>query len=194
MKSTTPHRPCSPIHLHVRPAPCLDPPFDDQRCHRPRDMDMLPLPESSAPGNPQDGRRHPFHRPLVRRTTTTAWEATPRLGREEPHSGHAAVRRFASICSEVINGYRPISHLRPLTRPARLSDVTEQLLRCTKGTQRSASGRQNIKIRRIRVFEPVPGVAEAAIVLDYGGWCLAMAVRMERTQHGWQCCVLHAVL
>ncbi|MBN1174775.1 MAG: hypothetical protein JXA67_21625 [Micromonosporaceae bacterium] len=180
--------------LRVRPAPLLDPPFDDEGQRGQITMDMLPLPTPMTASAPPQGPRPVSRRPEGRRDTGRAVEGYARTPEQDGGcTGRAAARRFASLCVEVINGFRPVTHLRQLTLPQRLADVTGQLLRSTRCYRGRGRTQPMVRIRRIRVCEPTRDVVEAAIVLDCRGACWAMVIRLERSHQGWQCSVLQIV-
>jgi hypothetical protein len=132
-----------------------------------------------------------------------------------------AVRRFVRLCLEIFNGYRPAGHVRPLTSPAEAATIIEQVwlvleraagrghpspalrdsaaLRSSPGLgRRRAAGRPArgpaaVVVRRALICEPRDGVAEAAVVLDAGGRCMALAVRLERRRDRWLCTAARAV-
>ncbi|WP_460493961.1 Rv3235 family protein [Dactylosporangium cerinum] len=98
---------------------------------------------------------------------------------------HAAAQRFVGMCVEILNGYRPAAHLRRVTHPKHCSAVTDQLIRRTVRVRMppSHAARQGhlVRVRRMLVNEPLPGVAELVAVLEQGPAVWAMAVRLERT-------------
>ena len=97
------------------------------------------------------------------------------------------------FCVEVINGFRPVTHLRRLTKPQRFADVADQILRRTARLRKAQGSRQQVRVRRIQMTEPRTGVVEAAVVLDHGGRCWAMAIRLEQGPTGWQCTVIQVI-
>ncbi len=178
--------------LRIRRAPAIDPPFDDDCEGPPAGMDMLPLTGSLFTLAPAAARRPAPGRPEATRPGT-ARGRTVASEQEGGCSGAAAARRFVRSCVEVINGYRPVAHLRPLTPPQRFVAVTDQLLRRTTRLRMSPAGRFQVRILRIRTCDPTPGAVEAAAVLGHGERCWAMAVRMERGPAGWQCVLVQVV-
>jgi hypothetical protein len=220
--------------FRVRSAPQLEAPFDDD----PELPRIEPAPHLAAPG-----RRH--------------------SGGLAPGSSAPAAARYVQVCLEVLNGFRPTSHLRTLTGPVEFDDVLRQLrfrrnaphrrldadaapaantsavrsgtiagtARGTAnpnaargatiagtarntGTVRSArlapgdsggapsrglterqagSGRQVFRLRRLRVAEPLPGIAEVVAVLDHGDGALALAMRLEARAGHWLCTLVQVV-
>ncbi|MET7393546.1 Rv3235 family protein [Dactylosporangium sp. NPDC005572] len=166
----------------VRAAPPLDPPVGAAPPAMPG-LDELPLPWPGPPPGP------PLRRP----------------GDPHPPGAHAACRRFAGLCVEVLNGYRPASQLRPLTHPHRFADVTDQLMRRAvrirmRPAEAARQGRL-VRARRLLVTEPLPGIAEAVLVLEQGETAWAMAIRLEHDPagqpppqlQGWRCMLLQVV-
>src|SRR5262249_48381115 len=111
-----------------------------------------------------------------------------------------AAQRFVGACLEALNGFRPVAHLRPLVAPLDFSSVTDQLTRravrvrmapprgqaVVRAGRDGARQRQSqVALRRMRVCEPRPGVAEAAAVVAHGDASWAMAVRLERRRGRW---------
>lgn len=171
--------------LRVRRAPALDPPFDDEHERPPAGMEMLPLPATRPATVVGAGRRPATARP-------GAGAAKGRLAgtavqRDGGCSGSAAARRFVRLCLEVVNGFRPAAHLRPLMAPQRCGPIIDQLMRHTARLRRSSGGTQPVRLRRVRLCEPSPHAVEAAVVFGHGSRCWSMALRLERGPDGWQC-------
>jgi hypothetical protein len=223
--------------FRVRSAPQLEAPFDDD----------TELPHIEAPP-PQTA---PGRRPS---------------GGLAPGSSAPAAARYVQVCLEVLNGFRPTSHLRTLTGPVEFDDVLRQLrfrrnaphrrldanaarvapaattntsaargatTHATRGattngtrgatiagtarntgaarTARVAPGdrggapsrglterqagtdRQAFRLRRLRVTEPLPGIAEVVAVLDHGVGALALAMRLEARAGHWLCTLVQVV-
>jgi hypothetical protein len=121
-----------------------------------------------------------------------------------------AARRFVDACVEVLNGFRPVAHLRPHTSPIDFTTVVDHLtrrvrMRMTHGgepagrprviTVRSADADESprVRLRRLRLCEPRDGVVEAAAVLDHRGDSWAMAIRLERRRGCWVCASLQVI-
>lgn len=107
-----------------------------------------------------------------------------------------AVRRFLGLCLEILNGYRPVGHLRPRCSPAEAAVVIEQLgaavsrvaqLRRDAGRPARAVPREAnpVRVGLLRVCEPRPGAAEATVVLRTAGRTWALALRLERRDGRW---------
>ncbi len=223
--------------FRVRSAPQLEAPFDDD----PGLPRVEAAPQLPAPGGRQTGGL-------------------------APGSSAPAAARYVQVCLEVLNGFRPTSHLRTLTGPVEFDDVLRQLrfrrnaprrrldadaarvapaattnlpppsaagvgargatktnaargativgtarntgvvrsARVAPGdsggapphglTERNAgNGRQVFRLRRLRVAEPLPGIAEVVAVLDHGDGALALAMRLEASAGHWLCTLVQVV-
>jgi hypothetical protein len=110
-------------------APPLEPPFDDQR-----DPQAYPLPPESgaqltlqwrAPAAPTgDGSRCGAAR------VTLPPGAAAGASQE---AWHAALR-FLDRCQEILNGYRPAAHIRPLSTPMEAQAIVEQVAAVARRT------------------------------------------------------------
>src|SRR5438552_1286540 len=149
--------------VRVLPAPCLDPAFDED----------LPIGFSTAcPGQlpmPAAARRRD--------------PSTPGRSSDQPTPAPAvnagsliAVRRFVDACVEVLNGFRPIAHLRPHTGPLDFGALVNHLTRRAQRLRMTAAAdaAARIRLRRLRLCEPREGVVEAAVVLEHRGAPWAM--------------------
>lgn len=118
-----------------------------------------------------------------------------------------AVRRFVAVCVEVLNGYRPAAHLRPLSVPGEAAGVVAEALSATRRlaetrrnngrTPRSTSrhGRRPdpVAVRRLRLCQPHPRAVEAAVLLVTADRTWAVALRLERHQQSWAATTLRLV-
>ncbi len=162
--------------IRVRPAPPLDPPFDDEVA---AEVWLRASPEQLA---------FDFGPPAVPvpRPAPVALPVAPPAGSPE---GRRAAHRFAALCLEVLNGFRPAAHLRPLSRPSDAGRVVERLVeaigRLPRHHHRPGRPAELVKLRLLRVSEPVPGVIEAAASLGTTGRTWAMAFRLERRRDRW---------
>ena len=124
-----------------------------------------------------------------------------------------ATRRFLAACLEVIGGYRPVSHLRPLCQPDRYPLVAERLGGRRGNGQRNLGGARpqaiggrtpsgsppraargnsaapgdRVGVLRVQLGEPQAGVAEVAVVLTRRERVWAMAFRLEERDGRWLC-------
>jgi hypothetical protein len=160
---------------------------------------------------------HPAARPATHPAAGSAdpavGPADPTVGPADPASGpahaapapaggpspsaqaHVAAGRFVAACVEVLNGFRPATHLRALTTPVDYPDVMAQITRRAARIRIPArgAGRQSVAqvgVRRVRVCELPAGVVEAAAVLHRGDASWAMALRFERRRDTWLCTLL----
>jgi hypothetical protein len=185
------------VVLAVQPAPTLDPPYDDA-APTPGGMDLLPIDWSPTDaelkqlaGAPPKARKPP-DRPVAKPAATP--DAT---------SARMAIRHYVKMCVEVLNGYRPSAHLRPITDGQHFGDVADQLVRRAVRVRlapgQAARQGKLVRVRRMLFDEPIPGVAEAAVVLEQGESCWAMAVRLERGSSAdrstgpWRCTVVQVI-
>jgi hypothetical protein len=93
-----------------------------------------------------------------------------------------AAARFATLCLEVLNGFRPAGHLRPLANPGDASRVVDRLVVANHRLRRRPGHQPSdlVKLRLLRVSEPRPGVVEAAASLGTSRRTWAMAFRLEQ--------------
>ncbi|BCB85021.1 Rv3235 family protein [Phytohabitans suffuscus] len=189
--------------IRLRPAPALDPPFDDEIA--PQLWDQLPLQLDGATRH----RRHaPIPVPRVRSgipaipALSTADDTSPPALADASEEAKRAARRFLDVCLEIFNGYRPIAHIRGLTG-YNASAIVEQIAACVDRADgirrahdpsRAVTGpRRFVILRQLRVCEPRPGVAEGAAALALLGRTWALAFRLERKRGRWQCATIRLV-
>ena len=168
--------------VRVRPAPAMDPPDDDLTGRGPGE----PAP---ARAEPASGRARPVPAgslPVPRRSGGAA---------------HRATRRYLDLTIEVLGGFRPIGHLRPLTDPARFEQVARQLarlggppvIRPGSGLARVTGDR--VRLQHVRICEVHDGAVEAAAVVARGEEEVrAITLRLERRVGGAWLCTHLAVL
>jgi len=163
--------------IRIRPAPPLDPPFDDEIA---AEVWLRASPEQLAF---DFGPPAPVPRPVAQ---PVVLPVVPAVGSPE---GRRAAHRFAALCLEVLNGFRPAAHLRPMSRPSDAGRLVERLVeaigRLPRHHQRPGRPTDLVKLRLLRVSEPVPGVIEAAASLGTSGRTWAMAFRLERPRDRW---------
>ena len=142
-------RGCRPP-IRVRPAPRTDPPYDDEmepdQWVSPHQLtfEFPPLhattagppahfpPERGGPGRPSAAPPSPAYAREPSMPQPSAGVPASRQASHGPRvvgaSGEArlAVRRFVTMCVEVLNGYRPAAHLRWLSLPKEAPGVVAQ--------------------------------------------------------------------
>lgn len=220
-----PHGRRPPIRL--RPVPAFDPPFDDE---------LAPEVWASAHqltfdwGKPEADDA--THRPSGNESTTADPAGSTPAGStqagsdpagstpagSDPADGESAVagasaearmavRRFVSVCVEVLNGYRPAAHLRRLSAPADAAGIVDQAVaanrrvaelrlargRTARGANRHSRRPDPVVVHGLRLCEPRAGAVEAAVLLITGERTWAVAIRMERHQHSWAATILRLV-
>ncbi|MEV1288675.1 Rv3235 family protein [Micromonospora sp. NPDC049679] len=183
--------PARPV-VRLRPAPPLDPPFEDES-----DPQTWALPSGArqlalklGPVARTDTVRRRRAEPAA---TVPPADDVPRalpsdaLAAASPEARQAA-RRFLTTCLEIFNGYRPVSHIRPLSGPFHAQAISQHL---ATGIDRMAGHRvigrpkELVRLRTLRVCEPRRGVAEAAAALSAAGRTWAIAFRLEQRGGSW---------
>jgi hypothetical protein len=114
-----------------------------------------------------------------------------------------AVRRFVSVCVEVLNGYRPAAHLRRLSLPMEAAGVVAQgvvgarrvaeLRHAARPADRRTRRPGPVAVLRVLLCEPRPGAIEAAVLLITGERTWAMAFRLELHQQKWAATALRLI-
>jgi hypothetical protein len=216
-----------PPAIRLRPVPRCDPPFDDELPSDARvSADQLTFPWPPASAVPPRGEVPP----VGASAGVLAGEAATQDAQVGAHgrldagaqgaagmamrSGCAAgavtagdaklaVRRFVSVCVEVLNGYRPAAHLRPLALPMEAPAVVAQGI---AGARRVAELRQTARpadrrprrpgpvgVLRVLLCEPRAGAIEAAVLLVTGERTWAMAFRLELHHQKWAATALRLI-
>ncbi|MFC7544764.1 Rv3235 family protein [Plantactinospora sp. GCM10030261] len=150
---------------------------------------LRPADPRGGPGTPAGALspdRSPTSGPAVSRASTPGVlvTASPEARR--------ATRRFLGCCLEILDGHRPIGHLRRLCHPVEATDLIDAFTAAVRrlarrtGTVTRRSG-SALRIRVLRVCEPTDGVAEVAVVLGRIDRSWALALRLERSPDGWLC-------
>jgi hypothetical protein len=198
--------------VRIRRAPPLDPPADNDRRtdDHPVCAGQLALFASvhnlrPAGTGPASARRAAGPapaadpRPAYESGPATGGPPAPMTGTTAPPAAipaGAAASRFVAACVEVLNGFRPVGHLRALTTALDFAAVSAQLTRRAVRVRmcgRDRTGKERVRVRRTRVFEQHGGAAEAVAVLDHGGTSWAIALRFEQQHGGWLCTLLEVV-
>jgi hypothetical protein len=206
--------------VRIRRAPALEPPADDDRRadDHPVCAGQLALFTSihgvrARAGHPGTASaQRPGARPPIKPADPSAaavGSATTVTGPTGPHPAapvtgnpsasapaQAAASRFVAVCVEVLNGFRPVGHLRALTTPVEFTGVTTQLTRRAvrvRMPSRDPAGQERVSVRRLRVFEQRTGAADAVVVLRHGESSWAMALRFEHRRGSWLCTLLQVI-
>jgi Family of unknown function (DUF6459) len=177
----------------VRLVPQSEPPYDDE-------LETEVWAPARQPALDWAARRralHPIDRPPGRpdRASMIAGASG---------DAHQAVRRFVRMCVEVLNGYRPATHLRRLTLPREAPGVVAQGLagaRRVAELRRAATragGRRPrrlgpVGVLRLRLCEPRSGAVEASVLLLTGERTWAMALRLEVHERDWAATALKLI-
>lgn len=106
--------------IRLRPAPVLDPPFDDEMPAQPGDrydpraeqltLDIRAVAPSAAGGRSADAP--PAAEPVPVSVSTESWRAA---------------RRFVGLYLEILNGYRPPGQIRSLSTPGNATAIVEHV-------------------------------------------------------------------
>ncbi|WP_346619959.1 Rv3235 family protein [Blastococcus montanus] len=175
---TAPSRPAPPagrsaLRLTVVPTP--QPPLD------PRPALRLVQPGRPVP-RPVP---HPGPRPRT-------WTGRPAdefgpvpTGRSELPSAGETGRRLLTTALEALAGRRPLAQVRPLT-----SAGVYAALSAGRRPVWCAAGHAPVLLGRVRVCEPVDGVAEISAVAYRDGRAHAVAARLEGLDGRWRCTAL----
>ncbi len=174
--------------VRLVPAPPLEPPFDDQRA-----PDVRPLPPDAGAQLTLRWQR-PDQEGTAAGTGIHAPGAVPPMATvgASPAAWHAALR-FLGRCQEILNGYRPASHVRPMSAPMDAQTIVEHVAAVAQRTARVPRSARpggpaaRVARRRVRVCEPRPGAAEAMAVLSQESRTWAVAFRLERRGMAWLC-------
>jgi hypothetical protein len=168
--------------LHVRPAPRLDGPYDDEHPEP-----VAPLVDGSlALAFPPPTRvSMPLRLVPPAGGVTLTSEPTQRDLLPDPRPWTI---RLAQAISEVLAGARPAGQL---SRVATLEVL--QLLERGAGRLggRGAGPAQRPVVGSVHLSEPCDGVAEACAVVDTGSRKRALALRLEGIDGQWRCTAVH---
>ncbi|WP_347057852.1 Rv3235 family protein [Blastococcus sp. HT6-30] len=176
---TAPSRTVAPagrpaIRLTVVPTP--QPPLEPRPALRLVDLGR-PIP-SAVP--------RPGPRPRLLSTATPRDEFGPVLSsRAELPLATEAARRLVTTALEALVGRRPLAQVRPLTTAG-----VYAALSAGRRPRWCAEGNAPLVIGRVRVCEPVDGVAEISAVAHRGGRAHAVAARLEGIDGHWRCTAL----
>lgn len=132
----------------------------------------------------------PAHRPGPRPRAAQAarqWdEFGPVLcGRTDLPPASETARRLVTTALEALTGRRPLPQLQPLTTAGVYAALT-----AGRRPRWCAEGNAPVIIGRLRVCEPVDGVAEISAVAHRNGRAHAVAARLEGIDGRWRCTAL----
>ena len=133
----------------------------------------------------------PTPRPGPRPATALGVRAPDEFGpvlssRADLPSATEAARRLVTTALEALTGRRPLAQLQPLTSAGVYAAL------CGRPRPRwCAAGGAPLVVGRVRVCEPVDGVAEISAVAHRGGRAHAVAARLEGLDGRWRCTALH---
>lgn len=164
----------APAYPRVRPAPALEPPYDDEPA--PRALRLVPPHvEELLPFDPP-AAAHPADEKFDR-------QPTPRAELPDPR---AWAGRLIPAALEAMAGQRSVQQLIPWTDDV----VYAQIRRAVRyGTTRPVP----CVLRSIHVSEPADGVAEICAVVTGSNRTRAVAARLEGADGKWRCTALHLI-
>lgn len=164
----------APAYPRVRPAPALEPPYDDEPA--PRGLRLVPAHvEDLLPFDPPAGA-HLADEKFDRRPT-------PRAELPDPRPWAC---RLILATLEAMAGRRSVQQLMPWTDDV----VYAQISRAVRyGTAGPVPG----VLRSIHVCEPADGVAEVCAVVSGSTRTRAVAARLEGADGKWRCTALHLI-
>lgn len=209
--------------VRVRPVPAYEPPYDDERYPDPwvalvQPQLELPPPTAlkrvgrsgsgHADAGPTEATGPTGARPTGTGATGTGGAGTGGAGLHSgprsllPGAGtgaspsKVAVTRFLHACLEILNGYRPVAHVRTLSSPLEAATVVQAMTHAVRRLERvrrrtTAPADRRLRSGPVRICEPRPGTAEIAAVIRTGTQTWALAVRLEQRQGRWLCTVAH---
>lgn len=128
--------------------------------------------------------------------------STPPVPDDTDPATRAAAQRFVRTCLEILNGYRPVTHVRSLAYPLAAASVLQAMTFATRRLARATAGtspRAPVHLRRLRVCQPRPGVAEISAVVGTdqrargGVRCWGAAFRLEHHRGRWWCTVARLI-
>jgi hypothetical protein len=169
---------------------------------------VVTAPLHTAPVHTAPPHTEPL-RPSADPVSAAAAGAEPTRHAPNARELRLAARRLLGTCLEVIDGFRPITQLRPYCAPERFEAIVNRLLRPIgtghgQGATRASviaraivppkpgrpghtPPRDRVVVRRVQICDVMEGVAELAVVLSRREHTWAMAMRLERNRGQWRC-------
>jgi len=199
-----------PIHSgfpRLRPAPHLEPPYDDALPRERARLVLVPDPGVELPldrelplewerPQPGSGQWEALSRRRRRNSTSDGTRGNPsdRQSQGLLPDPKAGVRGFVKLCVEVLEGRRPLRQLRICCTPAGYGRLMAELpVPMRRRNSQNAPNTPRIKINTIRTSQPHPRAVEAAVVLEQHGRSWAIALRMEAHDNRWLCTFLQVI-
>jgi len=161
----------------ARPAPCREPPFDDELPER--HLSLVGPFDQPLPFETEDLRS-----PSTLRLTEAAdpFEAQP-TGRNHLPELNTFSRRLVIGIIEAATGRRSPGQLAQHTAPA----VQAGLARDAGRIRRLGTAQRPATLHSVHIIEPADGVAEVAAVVRVGDRFRALALRLEGLDGRWRC-------
>jgi hypothetical protein len=169
------------LHVRVRPIEDIEAPFEDAPVSGSL---ALALPAVLPPVAPETPAGTPVTAPPLRLVPDPEPElddedfAPQRTPRDQLPDPAPRAAMLARAVLEALSGDRPVSQLLPWTSDVVYDDLETRV--DPTGPRPWAAA-----LRRIRVCEPVPGVAEVAAVVQRGPRASALAMRLEGIDGRW---------
>jgi hypothetical protein len=169
--------------MQLRPAPALEPPYDDEMPDGPEGMDpltaQLPFESDTEPVDPE----------IARLRRISAHAAAASAARQQLPDASAHAERVIRAIVEVINRQRSVQQLIPYLTPHIYSQVG-QLQRYVRREAGAVKAPQ-AALRKVIVGQPTASSAEITAVIAMGRRIHAAAIRMEVISGRWQLNVFH---
>ncbi len=141
-------------------------------------LSLVDMPGHDVPGDDADGDADRAEREV---TAFVARQPTRSVQLPDPRRWAA---RLAQGIVEAMYGHRPLQQLIRWT-----DEPVYALLERRRTAQRTRGGPRPV-VRSVRVCQPGDGVVEASVVVDTGGRCRALAIRLEGLDGRWRCTAL----
>jgi hypothetical protein len=181
---THPEPPVAPParrRLHMRPAPPVDPPYDDE---------LADAPGAGAWLFPAVADELPFEDPGTGADTDEAFDVQPTRRADLPCPRLVAAGVVQAVM-EAMSGRRSVQQLMTVTTDEVYAELECRIkalraLRHRRGTASTGAAR----VISVHVGEPSDGVAEVTAVVRRGERHRAVALRLEGADGRWRCTAL----